>query len=235
MSDKNSPNHIAIIMDGNARWARNKKLPIKFGHQEGSKSVQKLIKAAIEFDIKYLTIFAFSTENWQRPKEEIDDLMDLMSNYLKKESEKFIKNNIKIIISGNLENLNYVIKDQILNLQEATKYNSSITLNVAFDYGSRREIVDAFKKIISTMKDGENISDLIDENLISQNLYNPAIPDPDLIIRTAGEKRLSNFLLWQSAYSELYFTDKLWPDFDKEDLALAILEFKTRKRHYGKR
>lgn len=235
MINLNSPNHIAIIMDGNARWAKKRGLPVKFGHQQGSKSVQKIIKAAIELQIKYLTIFAFSTENWQRPKDEVDDLMSLMSSYLKSESDKFIKNNIKVIISGNLENINDKMKEQILQLQDSTKENNAIILNVAFDYGSRKEIVDAFKKIISSMKNRENFADLIDENLISQNLYNPEIPNPDLIIRTSGEQRLSNFLLWQSAYSELYFTEKLWPDFDKDDLSLAIDEFKNRKRHYGKR
>ena len=158
-----------------------------------------------------------------------------MHSYLKRESDKFIKNNIKVIISGSLERLSQAIKDQILELQEATKLNNAITLNVAFDYGARSEIVDAFKKIISSIKNCNDFTDLINEDLISKNLYNPQIPDPDLIIRTAGEKRLSNFLLWQSAYSELYFTDTLWPDFNKDDLLLAIHEFQTRKRHYGKR
>jgi len=161
--------------------------------------------------------------------------MSLMSSYLKKESDKFIKNNIKVVMSGSLDRLNQKTKDQILELQEATKLNNAITLNVAFDYGARREIVDAFKKIISNIKNQDNLLDLINEDLIGKNLYNSQIPDPDLIIRTAGEKRLSNFLLWQSAYSEFYFTDTLWPDFNKDDLLLAISEFKTRKRRYGKR
>ena len=229
--NKENPRHIAIIMDGNARWAKNHSLPLKMGHKKGSDAIQKLIKSAIEFKIKYLTIFAFSTENWQRPQEEINNLMFLMKSYLENESQKFIDNGVKIIVSGNLENITKDLKNHILQLMKATQHNEVITLNVAFDYGARKEIVDAFKKIISNMVN----LDLINEDLISKNLYNPEIPDPDLIIRTAGEKRLSNFLLWQAAYSEFYFTDKLWPDFDREDLSLAISEFKNRKRNYGKR
>jgi undecaprenyl diphosphate synthase len=233
-----SPRHIGIIMDGNARWAKSKHLPVKMGHKQGAQSIQTLINSSIEFGIQYLTIFAFSTENWDRPKDEIDNLMDLMNSYLKSQSKKFIEGGIKILISGSLDNVKNNIKDQVLELQSATKDNNKITLNVAFDYGSRREIVDAFKKIISNMDLKDNTIDTIDtidEDLISQNLYNPQMPDPDLIIRTSGEKRLSNFLLWQSAYSEFYFTDTLWPDFGKEDLALAISDFKNRQRNYGSR
>lgn len=231
----NIPRHIGVIMDGNARWAKSKLLPIKMGHKKGAQAIETLTKAAIELGVEYLTIYAFSTENWQRPKEEVSNLMDLMQSYLESEAEKFIKSDVKILISGNLEKLNKNTKDRILKLQDATKTNKAITLNVAFDYGSRAEIVDAFKKIISKIDDKDKILELVDEDLISKNLYNPQLPDPDLIIRTAGEKRLSNFLLWQSAYSEFYFTDTLWPDFDKKDLTKAILEFKERKRNYGTR
>jgi undecaprenyl diphosphate synthase len=237
--DQNSkiPNHVAVIMDGNARWAKKRNLPISAGHKAGSQSIQKLIESSIEFGVKYLTIYAFSTENWQRSKEEIDNLMKLMKTYLTKESDKFIKNDVKILISGSLNNLDKDICSKINNLQEETRHNKAITLNVAFDYGGRKEIIDAFKKIISSMGDvkKENFTDSINEELLGQNLYNPEIPDPDLVIRTSGEQRLSNFLLWQSAYSEMYFTDTLWPDFDKNDLLLAILEFQKRQRRYGKR
>lgn len=228
-------NHIAIIMDGNGRWAKSRNLPVEFGHQKGSEAIRELIKSAIEFKIKYLTIFAFSTENWNRPKKEVDNLMDLMRSYLKKEAKNFIANDVKIVMSGSLEKLTPLLRNEITELQEATKNNKTIILNVAFDYGGRAEIVDAFKKIISNINSKSELLDLLNEDLISNNLYNPELPNPDLIIRTAGEKRLSNFLLWQSVYSEFYFTDTLWPDFGKEDLSLAISEFKNRQRRYGKR
>ena len=229
------PKHIAIIMDGNARWAKKKMLPIEAGHKFGSEAIYKMVQSSIKFNIKYLTIFAFSTENWQRPQSEVDNLMKLMQSYLSKESDKFIKSDVKILISGNLKNLKSEIKDKILELQEKTKQNKALTLNVAFDYGAKREIIDAFKKIICKIDDKEEILAKINEDLIRENLYNAEIPDPDLIIRTAGEQRLSNFMLWQSAYSELYFTETLWPDFAEKDLSLAISEFKNRNRNYGKR
>ncbi len=220
------PKHIAVIMDGNARWAKKRMLPVEAGHKSGSEAIYKLVQAAIKFNIKYLTIFAFSTENWQRPKSEVSNLMNLMQSYLSKESEKFIKADVKILISGNLENLNPETQSKIHNLQEKTKQNKALTLNVAFDYGAKREIIDAFKKIICKIDDKKEILAKIDEDLIRENLYNAEIPDPDLIIRTAGEQRLSNFMLWQSAYSELYFTETLWPDFAEKDLDLAISEFR---------
>jgi undecaprenyl diphosphate synthase len=158
-----------------------------------------------------------------------------MNSYLKRESKKFIESGVKILVSGSLNNIDKEIKERILSLKKATEKNQKITLNVAFDYGSRKEILDAFKKIISNVEDKSKILKLLNEDLISENLYNPEIPDPDLIIRTAGEKRLSNFLLWQSAYSEFYFTKTLWPDFDKESLSLAISDFNKRQRNYGKR
>jgi undecaprenyl diphosphate synthase len=229
------PKHIAIIMDGNARWAKKRMLPVEIGHQYGSKSIQTLVNSAIEYNIPYLTIFAFSTENWDRPKSEVSNLMNLMQSYLEKEADKFIKAGVKILISGNLERLDEKIKSKILKLQDATSDNKEITLNVAFDYGAKREIIDAFKKIICKIDDKDNFLEQISEDLVRKNLYNPEIPDPDLIIRTAGERRLSNFLLWQSAYSEFHFTETLWPDFSKKDLFLAISEFNNRQRNYGKR
>lgn len=229
------PNHIAIIMDGNGRWAKQRNLPVSFGHKKGSENIRTIIQAAVEFEVKYLTIFAFSTENWNRPKDEVNNLMSLMRNYLKQEAKSFVENDIRISICGSLSRIDLELKEEILKLQEATKNNKKITLNVAFDYGGRAEIIDAFKKIISTIDTKDNLLDILNEDLISKNLYNCDLPEPDLIIRTAGEKRLSNFLLWQSIYSEFYFTDTLWPDFGKEDLRLAICEFKNRNRRYGKR
>lgn len=242
LNSDNIPNHVAVIMDGNARWAKSRNLPVSIGHKNGAGAIRSLVESAIEFGVKYLTIFAFSTENWQRPQGEVAYLMKLMESYLDNEAKKLIDSNVKILVSGNLESLDDKVRNKIDNLQKKTSDNSALTLNVAFDYGARREIVDAFKKIISNIDLSNNISikdlineDLINEDLVSENLYHPLVPDPDLIIRTAGEKRLSNFLLWQLAYSELYFTDILWPDFGRDDLLMAVNEFQKRKRNYGKR
>lgn len=229
------PTHIAVIMDGNARWAKSKNLPLAMGHKAGSNAIKTLVKSAAEFGVKYLTIYAFSTENWQRPKEEVGNLMFLLKEYLSKEVDELIENGVKIVVSGSLENVEKSIVNKIKDIEEQTKNNQTICLNVAFDYGSRQEIVDAVKKIIVNIQDKKIIFEQINEALISQNLYQPQLPDPDLLIRTAGELRLSNFLLWQLAYSELYFSDKFWPDFSKEDLQKAILDFNQRKRNYGKR
>ena len=229
------PSHIAIIMDGNSRWAKSKKLPLAVGHKTGSKNLQKITESCIEFGVKNLTVYAFSSENWDRPKKEVDYLMSLVEEYLDKEAKPLIEKGVKIIISGNLQRLSDKIKSKITKLEEATKNNSALTLNVAFSYGSREEIISATKNIALAVSKGDiNIAD-IDENLISQNLYSPKIPDPDLLIRTAGDLRVSNFLLWQIAYSELYFTKKYWPDFSKKDLWAAIIEFNKRERRYGKR
>jgi undecaprenyl diphosphate synthase len=229
------PVHIAVIMDGNSRWARGKNLPMAMGHKAGSQAVKTLVKSAIKFGVKYLTIYAFSTENWKRPKEEVGYLMSLIKEYLTREVDELAENGVKIIVSGNLENVEESIVKKIKSVEEQTKNNQTICLNVAFDYGSRQEIVDGFKKIANAILDKKiDVSD-IDENLISKNLYQPNVPDPDLLIRTSGELRLSNFLLWQSAYTELLFTEKFWPDFAEEDLKKAILEFNQRKRNYGKR
>ncbi len=229
------PNHIAVIMDGNARWAKSRSLPVAMGHKAGSVAIKTLVKSAAEFGVKYLTIYAFSTENWQRPQEEVGYLMLLLKEYLAKEIDELLENGVKIIVSGNLGNVEKSIVKKIREIEEQTKNNQTICLNVAFDYGSRQEIVDGVKKIIVAIEDKKISFDQVSEDLISQNLYQPQMPDPDLLIRTAGELRLSNFLLWQLAYSELYFTEKFWPDFSKEDLYEAILDFNQRKRNYGKR
>ena len=229
------PNHVAIIMDGNARWAKEKKLPLSIGHKIGSENLRKVAESCIEIGVKYLTVYAFSSENWNRPAEEVSYLMKLLEEYLEKETKSLMEKNIKIVVSGNLEKLANSTKSKIAQVENLTKNNQALTLNVAFSYGSRQEIVDAAKRIILEATDGKISVDQIDENLFSQKLYHPEIPDPDLLIRTAGDFRLSNFLLWQAAYAELHFTKTYWPDFSKKDLLVAIKDFNKRERRYGKR
>ena len=222
-------------MDGNARFAISKSLPIKIGHKMGADNVQKITDNCIEIGVKYLTIYAFSSENWNRPQEEVKYLMDLLYDYLAKESSELMKRGIKIIVSGNLDNVEERLKNKIEQVEELSKNNTKLTLNVAFSYGARQEIVDAVKKIAVAVKNQEIIIDNIDEDLFKKNLYHPEIPDPDLLIRTAGDLRISNFLLWQIAYTELYFSEKFWPEFNKSELLKAIDNFNKRERRYGKR
>ena len=229
------PSHIAIIMDGNARFAISKSLPIKIGHKMGADNVQKITDNCIEIGVKYLTIYAFSSENWNRPQEEVKYLMDLLYDYLAKESSELMKRGIKIIVSGNLDNVEERLKNKIEQVEELSKNNTKLTLNVAFSYGARQEIVDATKKIAVAVKNQEIIIEDVNENLFSNYLYHPEIPDPDLLIRTAGDLRISNFLLWQIAYTELYFSEKFWPEFNKSELLKAINNFNKRERRYGKR
>ena len=229
------PDHIAIIMDGNARYAKSKSLPIKVGHKIGSDNVQKIANNCIEIGVKYLTIYAFSSENWNRPKEEVDYLMSLLYEYLSKESQELIDSGIKIVVSGNLNSVEAKLKNKIQQVEELSKNNSKLTLSVAFSYGARQEIVDAVKKIAIAVKNQEIIIDDINEDLFKKHLYHPEIPDPDLLIRTAGDLRISNFLLWQIAYTEFYFSEKFWPEFDKFELLKAINNFNKRERRYGKR
>ena len=229
------PDHIAIIMDGNARYAKSKSLPIKVGHKIGSDNVQKIANNCIEIGVKYLTIYAFSSENWNRPKEEVDYLMSLLYEYLSKESQELIDSGVKIVVSGNLNSVEEKLKNKIRQVEELSKNNSKLTLSVAFSYGARQEIVDAVKKIAIAVKNQEIIIDDINEDLFKKHLYHPEIPDPDLLIRTAGDLRISNFLLWQIAYTELYFSEKFWPEFDKFELIKAINNFNKRERRYGKR
>jgi undecaprenyl diphosphate synthase len=235
VADLKIPQHVAIIMDGNARWAKSKNLPLQIGHKNGSENVKKVAESCMEFGIKFLTIYAFSSENWDRPSDEVNYLMKLLDEYLEKETKPLVEKDVKIVISGNLERLSEATKSKIRNIEEETKNNKSLTLNVAFSYGSRQEIVDAARKIALEVSVGKISLDQINEGLFSQNLYHPEIPDPDLLIRTAGDVRLSNFLLWQAAYSELYFTETYWPDFSKENLLQAIKNFNKRERRYGKR
>ena len=229
------PSHVAIVMDGNARWAKSKNLPLSFGHKTGAENVKKIAESCIEIGVKYLTIYAFSSENWNRPSDEVSYLMKLLDEYLEKEIAPLIEKGIKILISGNLEKLSDKTKSKIKEVENSTKNNKNLLLNVAFSYGSRQEIIDATKKIAFGVSNGEIKLAEIDENVFIKNLYRPEIPDPDLLIRTAGDLRLSNFLLWQIAYCELFFTKVFWPDFGKKDLLQAISEFNKRERRYGKR
>lgn len=231
LENSNTPSHIAIIMDGNARWAKSRNLPTAMGHKAGLGAIKNLVKSAVKLNIKYLTIYAFSTENWGRPKDEVGNLMFLLKEYLAKEVDELVQNGVRILISGNLQNVEKDLAVKIKLLEEKTKDNKGIVLNVAFDYGARQEIVDCLKQIVRNKIPLEEIN----EDLISKNLYQPELPDPDLLIRTGGDKRISNFLLWQIAYTELYFTEKFWPDFSEVDLKEAILDFNQRKRNYGTR
>lgn len=233
ISKDNLPKHIAIIMDGNGRWAKNKFLPRTAGHISGVERVRDVIEASIEIGISYITLYAFSTENWKRPKKEVDTLMDLLMKYLKKETKSLHNNGVKINIIGDMEPLSEKVKLEVKKSIEETKNNSKLTLNIAINYGSRQEIVKAFKDIYVDISKGNlNIED-VDESLLSNYLYTKDQPDPDLVIRTSGEQRISNFLLYQIAYSEFDFVDLLWPDFNKESFYKSIIKFQKRTRRYG--
>jgi undecaprenyl diphosphate synthase len=231
----NVPTHVAIIMDGNARWAKSKNLPIHLGHKIGSENLRKVAEYCIDLGIKYLTVYAFSSENWNRPLTEVSYLMKLIEKYLSKEKKSLMENNIRLVISGSLDKIEDSLKSKIKDVEQLTKNNSSLFLNVAFSYGSRKEIVDAAKDIALEVVAGKISIEEINESHFSKYLYCPEIPDPDLLIRTAGDLRLSNFLLWQSAYTELHFIKTYWPDFSKKDLVEAINNFNNRERRYGKR
>ena len=226
--------HIAIIMDGNGRWATKKGLPRTAGHKKGAEVVIDISKAAKEAGVKYLTLYAFSTENWKRPKDEVDTLMDLLRQYLSKNFEELNKNDIRICFIGEREMLASDILEKMRELEEKTKNNSSATLQIALSYGSRAEITGAVKKIAQKIKDGDMSVESIDEKTISDMLYTKGIPDPDILIRTSGEQRLSNYLLWQLAYSEFFFTPTYWPDFTKEEPNEIIKTYQSRERRYGK-
>lgn len=228
------PNHVAIIMDGNGRWAKQKGLARVFGHRSGVKAVRKTVEAASEIGLKVLTLYAFSTENWNRPKKEIDALMNILISSLKKELSTFQKNDIKLQTIGQTKNLPLKAQKKLQEVIDKTENNTSMILNLALSYGSREEIVNAIKNISKKIVNKELSVEEIDEKLINNHLYTFTLPDVDFLIRTSGEKRLSNFLLWQMAYAELFFTDVLWPDFRKEDFFEAILNFQQRERRFGK-
>jgi len=227
------PQHLAIIMDGNGRWAKKKGLPRSVGHSEGAKVVKRVITNCLDFNIPILTLFAFSTENWKRPKNEITYLLKLFKRVLSKEKANLIKNNIKINFIGRLNDLPNSLKNKMNELCESTKRNNKLILNIAVNYGGRAEIVDAINSIILKIdKKNLNIEE-INEDTIRDNLYTYNLPDPDLLIRTAGEMRISNFMIWQIAYTEFWVTPVLWPDFDKNNLIEAIINFQKRVRKYG--
>ena len=223
------PTHVAIILDGNGRWAKKRNMPRTFGHAEGSKNVERICRAASELGIKYLTFYAFSTENWKRSADEVSELMRLLKSYLKDSLRLSKANNMRVRVIGDRSALSSDLVDAINELEEASKDYTGLTLIIALNYGGRDEIVRCYKKLTS---DGYDIEE-ITEDLISGNLDTAGIPDPDLLIRTSGEQRLSGFLLWQLSYAELYFTDVLWPDFTKDDLAKAIEYYKERDRRFG--
>lgn len=227
------PQHIAIIMDGNRRWAKEKGMDTRFGHKAGAETLEKIAAFGNEIGLKYLTVYAFSTENWKRTKEEIGALMLLLQKYLDKFLNKESLRNIRIRVLGDIESFDKGLKESIKKLVEKSKNNTGLTLNIAFNYGGRAELAKATKQIASMVKNNEiNVED-IDEELISNNLYTKGEPEPDLLIRTGGELRISNFLLWQLAYTEFLFIEKYWPDFDKEDLLNAINIFEQRNRKFG--
>lgn len=230
---ENMPKHIAIIMDGNRRWARAKGKNASYGHKEGAKTLEKIVRYANKIGLEYITVFAFSTENWKRAAEEVKALMMLLQNYLDDYSKRADTENIRVKILGDITALSEGMQKSINKCMERTKDNTGVTFNIALNYGGRDEIIKAVKKIAKDVKDNEIEIEDISENMISNNLYTKGQPDPDLLIRTSGELRLSNFLPWQLVYSEFLFIDKNWPDFNEEDLDDAILEYQKRTRKFG--
>ena len=230
---ENMPKHIAIIMDGNRRWAKEQGKPASFGHKEGAKTLEKIVRYANKIGLEHITVYAFSTENWKRTEEEVSALMLLLQNYLDDYSKRADSENIKVKILGDITALSPKMQKSIINCMERTKNNTGVVFNIALNYGGRDEITRAVKKIATKVKEGEINVDDINEELISNELYTVGQPDPDLVIRTSGEKRLSNFLPWQSTYSELLIIDKNWPDFNEQDLDNAIIEYQKRTRKFG--
>lgn len=228
------PVHIAVIMDGNGRWAKKRGNQRIFGHKNGVAAVRDTVEASAELGIKYLTLYAFSTENWNRPKTEIDALMGLLVNTLSSETSTLLKNNVKLNVIGDVEALPKSVAKQLNTVMNATSGNTGLVLTLALSYSSRWELVEAVKKIAVKIEKGEISSKDINCDLLSNNLATAAMPDPELLIRTSGEYRISNFLLWQIAYAELHFTQTLWPDFRRDDLYKAILDFQSRERRFGK-
>lgn len=223
------PRHIAVIMDGNGRWARKRRLPRIAGHRAGIASVRELVETCARLEVPVLTVYAFSKENWKRPKAEVDFLMDLLRDYIRKELDELCANNIRVQVVGRLYELPAIVQEVLQQAVQATAANTGLVFNLALSYGGRAEIVDACRELI---RDGVLAEDL-DEETFARRLYTGGQPDPDLVIRTGGEMRLSNFLLWQIAYAELVMTDALWPDFRKRDFFLALLEFQRRERRFG--
>ncbi len=223
------PTHVAIIMDGNVRWAEKNGLSRLKGHRAGTENIRRVVRTFGRNGVKYLTLYAFSTENWKRPTLEVRELMQILAGVIDRETKEMHKEGIRLLHLGRLDRLSEKLQERVRYAVDLTKNNDKMTLSVAFDYGGRAEIVEAARKLIR-----ENVApEAVDENLFSQHLYTAGLPDPDLIIRTAGEMRLSNFLLWQSAYSEYYFTPVFWPDFDEEEIRKALLAYSQRGRNFG--
>lgn len=228
------PKHLAIIMDGNGRWAKQQGMLRAFGHENGTKSVRETVETSAQLGIENLTLYAFSTENWNRPKIEVDTLMRLLVSSLKKEIKTLIDNNIKLNAIGNIKLLPKKVYKELNEVIDLTKNNTRMTLTLALSYGSREELINAIKEISDKVKNNIISAEKIDESIINEHLYTQNLPDVDLLIRTSGEQRISNFLLWQIAYAELYFTPVLWPDFKKQHLYDAIIEYQNRERRFGK-
>lgn len=228
------PKHIGIIMDGNRRWAKKRGNPAIFGHKQGAKTLENIVRYANKIGLKYLTVFAFSTENWKRSEEEVKGLMTLLQAYLDDYTKRADSENVKVTVIGDIKALSEGMQKSIEKCMERTKNNTGVNFNIAINYGGKDEIVKATKKIAQEIKENKISIEEIDEQTITDHLYTTGQPEPDLIIRTSGELRLSGFLIWQSAYSELLFIEKNWPDFDEKDLDDAIVEYEKRKRNYGK-
>ena len=227
------PAHIAIIMDGNGRWAKSRFMPRTYGHKVGVETIRKVVKECSRLGVKYLTLNAFSTENWKRPKEEVSALMGLLVKYLRNELEELHKNNVKILTIGDISKLPQVCIEELDFAKEKTKDNRGLVMSLALNYGGRNDLVNAVKNISQEVVDGKISVDDIGDDLISSHLSTKESPDPDLVVRTSGEQRLSNFLLWELAYSEFYFTDIHWPDFDEKELQKAIFAYQSRDRRFG--
>lgn len=233
MERENMPRHIAIIMDGNRRWARQRGVDVKLGHKEGAKTLEKIVRYANKIGLEYITVYAFSTENWKRTKEEVGALMLLLQNYLEDYSKRADTENIKVKVLGDISALSEKMQKSIYNCMERTKDNTGVTFNIALNYGGRDEIVKAVRKIAKEVKEGKQSIEEITEETVSNSLYTAGQPDPDLLIRTSGELRTSGFLPWQIVYSEFVFIEKNWPDFEEKDLEEAIKVYQTRNRKFG--
>ena len=233
MEERKVPRHVAIILDGNGRWAKKRMLPRNAGHAAGSKNVEKICAAAWDMGIEYVTMYAFSTENWSRPKEEVDALMKLLHSYLKDCLKTSKKNNMQVRVIGDISKLDKDLQERIIELERVSSENTGLHFQVALNYGSRDEIKRSIISIANEVKEGSLLPEDITEDIISSHLDTSGIPDPDLMIRTSGEQRLSNYLLWQLAYAEFYFTDVLWPDFDMDELVNACRYYSHRDRRYG--
>lgn len=234
MLDRNNiPKHIAIIMDGNGRWAKEKNLPRNVGHRQGIERIKEIVEAAQDMGIKVLTFFAFSTENWNRPKKEVDALMRYLNNFLDREISKLNKKNVRFIAIGQEEPIPKYLQKKIREAEVKTKNNSGLVVVLALNYGARQEIIEAVKKFLDSVQRGKEKIENLNIEKFNQYLYTTGLPDPDLLIRTSGELRISNFLLWQISYAELYFPKKYWPDFSRDDLREAIQEYQRRERRFG--